>query len=223
MSKTVTLAAGASQDVALTPADYPQLTIHHPRVWWPYRMGAQPALPSFDEHRPRATRRSQTFGIRTITTRLVGASPLAPQGSRQFLVNGVPFTFRAGGWSEDLLLHYSSADTANQIGMIKNLGLNGIRTEGKEMPADFYEQMDRAGILDRRRLPVLRRVAAAGRQVPHHRARLRRPRALGADDRAPAAQPPEHPQLQLVRRQSDPPAGERLAAGLPQKPTSTIP
>ena len=55
--------------------------------------------------------------------------------------------FRGGGWSEDLFLHYSAADTANQIALIKNLGLNGIRTEGKEMPADFYEQMDRAGIL----------------------------------------------------------------------------
>ncbi|MFZ1997309.1 MAG: hypothetical protein WAU75_24545, partial [Solirubrobacteraceae bacterium] len=43
--------------------------------------------------------------------------------------------------------HYSARDTANQIALIKNLGLNGIRTEGKEMPADFYDQMDRAGIL----------------------------------------------------------------------------
>src|SRR6185312_3747333 len=44
-------------------------------------------------------------------------------------------------------LHYSAADTANQISIIKNLGLNGIRTEGKQMPDDFYEQFDRAGIL----------------------------------------------------------------------------
>ena len=50
-----------------------------------------------------------------MTTRLIGPSPVAPQGSRQFLVNGVPFVFRAGGWSEDLFLRYSSADTANQI------------------------------------------------------------------------------------------------------------
>ena len=90
---------------------------------------------------------SETFGIRTVTTRLIGASALAPQGSRQFLVNGVPFVFRAGGWSEDLFLRYSAADTANQIALIKNLGLNGIRTEGKQMPDDFYQQMDRAGIL----------------------------------------------------------------------------
>jgi exo-1,4-beta-D-glucosaminidase len=90
---------------------------------------------------------SETFGIRTISTRLVGASPIAPRGSRQFLVNGVPFVFRGGGWSEDLFLRYSSADTADQIALIRNLGLNGIRTEGKQMPDDFYEQMDRAGIL----------------------------------------------------------------------------
>ena len=55
--------------------------------------------------------------------------------------------FRGGGWSENLLLNYSAADTANQIALIKNLGLNGIRTEGKQMPDDFYEQFDRAGIL----------------------------------------------------------------------------
>ena len=55
--------------------------------------------------------------------------------------------FRGGGWSEDLFLRYSQSDTADQIAMIKNLGLNGIRTEGKQMPEDFYEQLDRAGIM----------------------------------------------------------------------------
>jgi hypothetical protein len=93
---------------------------------------------------------SETFGIRTIKTQDVGATSadgLAPDGSRQFSINGVPFMFRGGGWSENLLLRYSSADTANQIALIKNLGLNGIRTEGKQMPDDFYEQFDRAGIL----------------------------------------------------------------------------
>jgi exo-1,4-beta-D-glucosaminidase len=151
VAKTLSLAAGASRDVALTPASYPQLTFDHPRVWWPYRMGAQPLYRlQMRVHAGSggpADASGQTFGIRTITTRLIGASPLAPQGSRQFLVNGVPFTFRAGGWTEDLLLHYSAADTANQTAMIRNLGLNGIRTEGKETPTDFYEQMDRAGIL----------------------------------------------------------------------------
>ena len=98
----------------------------------------------------------------------------------------MPFVFRGGGWSENLFLHYSAADTANQIALIKNLGLNGIRTEGKQMPADFYEQMDRAGILVDAGLPVLRRVAAARQRQGRHRARLRGAGQLGADHR-PAA------------------------------------
>ena len=98
-------------------------------------------------HRGFIDTESETFAIRTITTRLIGATPIAPHGSRQFLVNGRPFVFRGGGWSEDLFLRYSAANTAIQIAMIKNLGLNGIRTEGKQMPQDFYGQMDRAGLL----------------------------------------------------------------------------
>jgi len=150
VSRTVTVAPGATRTFTFTPSDDPGLLINHPSVWWPYSMGGQP-LYSLDtaltQRGAPPDTESETFGIRTITTRLVGPAPIAPGGSRQFLVNGVPFVFRAGGWSEDLFLRYSSADTANQIAMIKNLGLNGIRTEGKQMPDNFYEQMDRAGIL----------------------------------------------------------------------------
>ena len=107
--------------------------------------------------RPDDERRPRSGSGRTPSQRRSGSAPSprassAPRrsrrsGSRQFLVNGRPIVFRGGGWSENLFLHYSAADTANQIALIKNLGLNGIRTEGKEMPTDFYEQMDRAGIL----------------------------------------------------------------------------
>jgi hypothetical protein len=146
----VTLPAHATRTVSLTPAAFPGLRLTHPQVWWPYQMGAQPLYGltmGVGARSGTADSDSETFGIRTITTRLIGASKIAPHGSRQFLVNGRPILFRAGGWSEDLFLHYSAADTTNQIALIKNLGLNGIRTEGKEMPTDFYDQMDRAGIL----------------------------------------------------------------------------
>ncbi len=148
--RSVTVAPGATQTVSFSPGDAPTLLIDHPDVWWPIGMGAHPLYGLRTELRQRGSApdsQSETFGIRTISTRLIGAAPIAPQGSRQFLVNGVPFVFRGGGWSEDLFLRYSSADTADQIAMIKNLGLNGIRTEGKQLPDDFYEQMDRAGVL----------------------------------------------------------------------------
>jgi exo-1,4-beta-D-glucosaminidase len=146
----VTLPAHATRTVSLMPSSFHDLHIDHPQDWWPYQMGAQPLYGlsmGVSQGGGLADTESETFGIRTVTTRLIGASPIAPRGSRQFLVNGRPFTFRGGGWSENLFLHYSAADTANQIALIKNLGLNGIRTEGKQMPDDFYEQMDRAGIL----------------------------------------------------------------------------
>jgi exo-1,4-beta-D-glucosaminidase len=148
--RAVTVAPGASRTVSFTPTADKQLDISHPQVWWPYELGAQPLyglqMSVTPVHGPTDSQ-SQTFGIRTITTGLVGASPIAPEGARVFAVNGRTLEFRGGGWAEDLFLRYSSSRTGDQIALIKNLGLDGIRTEGKEMPADFYEQMDRAGIL----------------------------------------------------------------------------
>jgi exo-1,4-beta-D-glucosaminidase len=156
VTQPVTLAAGESTTVTFTPAAYPQLVVRNPQLWWPYQMGGQPL------YELRATVSSGTvsgsggvsdtappmdFGIRQISTYLTRPSALAPEGVRVFEINGVPFDYRAGGWSENLFLHYSAADLANQISIIKSMGLNGIRTEGKEMPQDFYNQMDRAGIL----------------------------------------------------------------------------
>jgi exo-1,4-beta-D-glucosaminidase len=141
---SIRLAPHRSRMVAL------RIVILHPRVWWPYQMGSQPLYNlTMTVRQPGAApdSESETFGIRTITTRLVGAAPIVRHGARQFLVNGRPFVFRGGGWSEDMFLRYSPANTATQIALIKNLGLNGIRTEGKQMPQDFYQQMDRAGIL----------------------------------------------------------------------------
>jgi exo-1,4-beta-D-glucosaminidase len=146
----VTLAARATRVVAFTPADYPQLQIDHPQVWWSYQMGGQPLYGldmAVSGSGAPEDEQAETFGIRTITSYLTGPSPMAPAGARQFVVNGQPFVFRGGGWAEDLFLRYSSSNTAAQIALIKNLGLDGIRTEGHEMPGDFYEQMDRAGIL----------------------------------------------------------------------------
>ncbi len=146
----VRVSPGATETLTFTSSDDPRLDIHHPGVWWPTGMGRHPLYglrTSLTQTGAAPDTESETFGIRTITTRLIGPAPIAPDGSRQFLVNGVPFVFRGGGWSEDLFLRYSSADTATQIAMIQNLALNGIRTEGKQMPDDFYEQMDRAGIL----------------------------------------------------------------------------
>jgi exo-1,4-beta-D-glucosaminidase len=152
VSQSVTVQAGTTTTVTFTPSANPSLTLSKPQVWWPYQMGGQPLYTlsaTLTEGSLPAETTSETFGIRTITTSLVGGGPssLAPSGSRQFQINGRPFIFRGGGWSESLFLHYSSQDTANQIALMKAMGVNGIRTEGKQLPDDFYEQMDKAGLL----------------------------------------------------------------------------
>ncbi len=150
-AQAVTVPAGASQTVTFSPAEYDQLVIHHPQLWWPYQLGGQPLYrlqaAVSDTGSISDWAHPVDFGIRSVSTYLTAPSVLAPEGVRVFEVNGVPFDFRAGGWSENLFLHYSASDLANQILLIKSMGINGIRTEGKEMPQDFYEQMDRAGIL----------------------------------------------------------------------------
>jgi len=151
LSQPVTLPAHAAQTVTFAPSGFGQLVIDHPQLWWPYQMGGQPlytlrAAVSADGGSSDAAA-PVDFGIRSVTTYLTPPSTLAPEGVRVFEVNGVPFDFRGGGWSENLFLHYSASDLASQISLIKSMGLNGIRTEGKQMPQDFYDQMDRAGIL----------------------------------------------------------------------------
>ncbi len=150
VSEPVEIPPATTRTVVFSPTRFPALTIEEPLVWWPYQMGGQPLYQLrttvVDDGRSFGAPVG-TFGIRSVTTSLTGPSALAPHGVRRFAINGVPFLVRGGGWAENLFLHYSSQDTADQIALIKSLGLNVIRTEGKEMPDDFYQQMDRAGIM----------------------------------------------------------------------------
>jgi exo-1,4-beta-D-glucosaminidase len=141
VSQNVTVAAHAK-----TTVTFPTQTISHPQVWWPYQMGAQPMY-TLDTTVSGGNSTHEQFGIRTITTALVGKAPSAPDGVRQYSVNGVPFVVRGGGFAPDLFLRYSSADISRQVALLKNMGLNVIRLEGHLPPDDFFQQMDRAGML----------------------------------------------------------------------------
>ncbi len=150
VSQSITVAANSTTTVSFTPAKYSALIISRPRVWWPYQMGAQPLYAldtTLTQGNASSNSTHETFGIRTITSSMIDKSGEAPDGVRQFQVNGVPIVIRGGGWEPDLFLRYSSADIADQIAIVKNLGLNTLRLEGHFMPDDFYEQMDAAGIL----------------------------------------------------------------------------
>ncbi len=150
ISQSVTVPANTTQTISFTPSSYPTLTISNPQVWWPYQMGASPLYTlatSVAQGTTTLNSTTETFGIRNVTSSLVGSNSGEPSGARAFQVNGVPIVIRGGGWSPNLFLHYSAADTAKQIALMRNMGLNTIRLEGHLMPQDWYQQMDAAGIL----------------------------------------------------------------------------
>ncbi|OLE22226.1 MAG: beta-mannosidase [Catenulispora sp. 13_1_20CM_3_70_7] len=150
VTQNVTVAANATSTVTFTPASYPALTVASPQIWWPYQMGAQPLYTlatSVSQNSKALNTTSETFGIRTVSSTLVGPGGAAPSGVRQFGIDGHPLVIRGGGWDPDLFLRYDPADTAQQIALMKAMGLNTVRLEGHFLPADWYQQMDAAGIL----------------------------------------------------------------------------
>ncbi|QKG19798.1 glycosyl hydrolase 2 galactose-binding domain-containing protein [Actinomadura verrucosospora] len=144
---TVTLPPNATRPVAL------RLRLRHPDVWWPYQLGGQPLyhLAAHVRADGRETGRyAEDFGIRTVTTSLTRVVPgrtHAPHGYRRFAVNGVPIVIRGGGWSPDMFLRSSARNVRDQLGYVKNLGLNALRLEGNFPPDDMFRQMDREGVL----------------------------------------------------------------------------
>ena len=150
VNQAVTVPASTTQTVTFSPSAFPTLTIANPQVWWPYQMGAQPLYTlatSVSQNSTVLDSTSETFGIRNVTSSLVGSSAGEPSGARAFKINGVPIVIRGGGFSPNIFLHYSAADIAKQIALMKNMGVNTIRLEGHIMPPDFFEQMDQAGML----------------------------------------------------------------------------
>jgi len=57
--------------VSLAPADFPQLHLRRPAVWWPYQMGGQPMYHlavTVTAAGSVSDRYAEDFGIRTVTS-----------------------------------------------------------------------------------------------------------------------------------------------------------
>lgn len=140
----VELAAHEGRTVIFTPEQYAQLKIHDPKLWWPYQMG-EPHLEhlamSFSSGGHLSDERSVDFGIREIT------SEYTATGGRLFRVNGKPILIRGGGWSQDMLLRSDDQRLHDQFRMVRDIGLNTIRLEGKLDTEEFFQLADQQGIL----------------------------------------------------------------------------
>lgn len=135
-----------SQKVSLQPGETRVVTlqeeIKNPRIWWPYDMGT-PEMYNLEMSFGRSHAKKAAFGLRSIT------SEIDSLGHRQFYVNGRKILFKAGGWTDDYFMEDTPERTLQQLQLVKNMGLNGIRFENIwGLDDTVYDLCDQMGILN---------------------------------------------------------------------------
>jgi exo-1,4-beta-D-glucosaminidase len=142
--QSVQLGAGETRSVTFTPEQFPQLRIAHPKVWWPYGLGAQNLETLAMQARVDGAvsdEQNVRFGIREIT------SEMQPHNYRLFRINGKTILIRGGGWAPDMLMRQPPHKLEAQFDYVREMGLNTIRLEGKLEPEDFFNLADERGVL----------------------------------------------------------------------------
>ena len=150
-----------NQEIELKAADYPQLTLSNPQLWWPYLSGDQPLYTidyEFSVDGIVSDRLQHRFGIREITVE-VNVSPFANNyadsigknhlaNMQQIYVNHKPVLFKGGGYcASDLFLRHDKNVNEAVVEYIKYMGMNMIRDEGKFFDNDLLALMDENGIM----------------------------------------------------------------------------
>jgi exo-1,4-beta-D-glucosaminidase len=150
--KTVTLLRDELREVALAPADFAQLSVPDPDLWWPYRWG-QPNLYQlkldFKINDQLSDSQSIDFGIRKITQHRDSDNQfpeVGPDGNFYLKINGRDYLVRGGVYSPDLLYRNDPERDAATMRYIKDLGLNLIRWESKIADDSMIDRADREGI-----------------------------------------------------------------------------
>jgi exo-1,4-beta-D-glucosaminidase len=140
----VHLDAGETREIAFTPAQFPQLNFHKPRLWWPIDFGPHNLYKlalEFDAGNQVSDRQEVNFGVREITSRKNA------HGDIEFAVNGRRILIRGGGWAPDMMLREDPERTERQIRCVCDMHLNALRLEGKIETDHFFDLCDRYGIL----------------------------------------------------------------------------
>jgi exo-1,4-beta-D-glucosaminidase len=140
----VELAPNEAKDVTFAPDKFSQLVVSNPRLWWPAQMGTPNLYKlsmEFDADGAVSDHSDTEFGIREIT------SDFNSVGGRQFHINGKNILIRGAGWTPDMLLRENSERLRDELGYVKDMGLNTVRLEGKLETKEFFDMADRQGIL----------------------------------------------------------------------------
>lgn len=145
--KKIRLNRGAEETVTFTPADFPQLVIKNPRLWWPVNKGPQNLytlkLTAYVKG-VACDSVSTRFGIREITS-----DTNTPDHSRLFYVNGHPLFIRGSNWIPEAMLRTSDERTLAELRYTRQSGINLLRMWGGGIAESdyFFQLCDEMGIL----------------------------------------------------------------------------
>jgi len=144
VEKTFTLRGMERREVVLTPDEYPQLRLKHPRLWWPHDYG-EPFLYTLSVF---ALSEGETSDAERINFGVCETTSLMnDEGSLLIKINGRPILVVGGGFAPDLFLRRDYENLRAQFALTKEMGLNTIRLEGKLVDDYFFNLADREGIM----------------------------------------------------------------------------
>ena len=109
VDQAVCLAPGEQREVGFSPADFGQLVLDHPDLWWPYTMGAPNMYDlrlEFRQFGSPVDETHQRFGVRTISQFRDDDDrfpELGAGGSFYLKINGRDFLVRGATYTPDLL------------------------------------------------------------------------------------------------------------------------
>jgi len=152
--QNIQLFRNETREIAFTPAEFSQLTVADPELWWPYQWG-EPNLYQLkldfkvDDANEISDSQAIDFGIRKITQGRDSDStfPNIGTGGNFYLkVNGKDYLIRGGVYSPDLLFRNDPERDATIMRYAKDLGLNLLRWELKIADDSMIERADREGM-----------------------------------------------------------------------------
>lgn len=145
--KEVSVMRGLTETVKFTPADFKQLVINNPRLWWPVNKGKQELYTISLKAEINGVVQDSIgtrFGIREITS-----NTDTPDKSRTFYVNGKPIFIKGTNWLPENMLRTSDERTYAELRYTAQSGVNFIRFWGGGITESdyFFELCDELGIM----------------------------------------------------------------------------
>ncbi|NOU46332.1 MAG: glycoside hydrolase family 2 [Bacteroidales bacterium] len=141
----VTLQAGETKEISLSPAEIPALYVLNPRLWWCNNLG-EPEMYDLSLQFTTSGRITDSvkisFGIRQVGSYTNAA------GHKGFTLNGRKVLIKGAGWTDDIFLRDTKNSLETQIRYVKHMNLNTIRLESFWGTShDLYDLCDKYGIM----------------------------------------------------------------------------